>query len=211
MKCKRFTSDLRSDIWNLAEYRRGVISVALVRLFQELSLSINQGSKIPLRILLFIFFKNTSYISNACYFSIRKQRQKRYGLPILLHSCDHDANESVISQQVNQNTAAVLLRVITWHPLWKTVTGYPSNSDSCSSYVCWCINFTQDERHPIFTTASAHQPTSRHVLVCAPPAVDVTNGSARVWSLENVHFRVPGQEPGTVCHHRCMISLTLRL
>jgi len=29
---------------------------------------------------------------------MRKQRQKRYGLPILLHSCDHDANESVISQ-----------------------------------------------------------------------------------------------------------------
>ena len=33
--------------------------------------------------------------------------------------------------------------------------------------------------------------TSLHVLVCAPPAVDVTNGSARVSSLENVHFRVP--------------------
>jgi len=41
------------------------------------------------------------------------------------------------------------------------------------------IKFILDERHPIFTTASPHQPTSLHVLVCAPPAVDVTNGSAR--------------------------------
>jgi len=32
----------------------------------------------------------------------------------------------------------------------------------------------KDERHPIFTTAWPHQPTSLHVLVCAPPAVDNT-------------------------------------
>jgi len=74
---------------------------------------------------------------------------------------------------------------------------------SCLSYVCWCIKFMQVERHPIFTTASPHQPTSLHVLVCAPPAVDVTNGSARVWSLENARF--------CVLDHHCINSLTLRL
>ena len=91
-----------------------------------------------------------------------------------------------------QNLAVLLGPRITWPRPWKTVTGYPSNSESCLSYVCWCIKFIQDERHPIFTTASPHQPTSLRVLVYAPPAVDVTNGRARVWSLENVRFRVAG-------------------
>ena len=103
----------------------------------------------------------------------------------------------------------VLVHVITWPRLSQAVTGCLSSSESCSSYVCWCIKFIQDDRHPIFsvfTTASPHQPTSLRVLVYAPPAVDVTNASTRVWSLENVRFRVLNRELGTVCHHHCMNS-----
>jgi len=36
-------------------------------------------------------------------------------------------------------------------------------------------------------------------------------GKTRVWSLENVRFRVPDQQLGTVFHHHCMNSLTLIL
>ena len=34
----------------------------------------------------------------------------------------------------------VLVHVITWPRLWNTVTGYLSNSESCSNYVFWCSN-----------------------------------------------------------------------
>jgi len=58
-------------------------------------------------------------------------------------------------------------------------------------------------------------PSYRHSCVTA--SADITSRprlrstSARVWSLENVHFHVPDQELGTVCYHHCMNSLTLRL
>ena len=42
---------------------------------------------------------------------------------------------------------------------WKIITGYPSNSKSCSSYVCWCIKCTQDEHHHIM---QLHHRISRH-------------------------------------------------
>jgi len=46
------------------------------------------------------------------------------------------------------------------HTKWthgQLCTGYPSNSESWSSYVCWCIQFIQDERHL----------TSKPVRVCS--------------------------------------------
>ena len=46
-----------------------------------------------------------------------------------------------------------------------------------ASYVCGRIEFIQYERHPIFTAASPHphQPTSLHVLVCAPPTITLSS------------------------------------
>jgi len=53
----------------------------------------------------------------------------------------------------------VLVCVITWPRLWKTATGYRSNSESCWNYVYWCTKFTQDELRLICEAASLHQPT----------------------------------------------------
>jgi len=69
----------------------------------------------------------------------------------------------------------------------------------------------QDERHPIFEATLLHQPTSLDVLVCTLPAVNDTNGSARVWSSENVRSHVPDPEIGTVYHAHCNILLTLKV
>ena len=86
---------------------------------------------------------------------------------------------------------------------WKIITGYPSNSKSCFK-LCLLMHQVHTGRAPSYhAVASPHQPTSLHVLVCAPPAVDVRKCSARVWSLENDRF--------CVLDHHCINSLTLRL
>ena len=54
---------------------------------------------------------------------------------------DHSTCTIAVSSEC-RSTQPVLLRVlvhvITWPRLWNTVSGYLSNSESCSSYVCWC-------------------------------------------------------------------------
>ena len=54
---------------------------------------------------------------------------------------DHSTCTIAVSSECS-STQPVLLRVlvhvITWPRLWNTVSGYLSNSESCSSYVCWC-------------------------------------------------------------------------
>ena len=61
-----------------------------------------------------------------------------------------------------------------------------------SSYVCWCIKFTLVERHLIYESASLHQPTSYHVLVCDLPAVNDTNGRASgiFYELFSMNYKI---------------------
>jgi len=66
----------------------------------------------------------------------------------------------------------------------------------------------------VLLSLKLHHSISRHHFSSSSAlhyciTVNDTNGSARVWSLENVHFTLPDQEHGIVYHHHCMNWRTL--